>query len=296
VLTVYSDASYNQPSATRPNPFLLHTVGCYVARVEDWRRFRKEWKRELAKKGLDHFHMNRFEYAWNRIHTGKSVSKSDPYYGWVENDFVPFLKRLQQVINRKRNDGTFRMEAFISSVVKADFEKILPRELKDEPGCRSAYIFNVVINMESIVRWATQNKYAGQIHYVFAGGDGEGGNLERWFDYCWANRTARERYRLSKGYSRRGYDIEWMRAEPALQAADIAAFEYNKLAQTVAKSGKRVPQLDRNEVRRSLINLSNTRHNGKLLTEKHLIPTFAAMLKFKKQHPSGFVLHDLQAT
>jgi hypothetical protein len=295
VLTVYSDASYNQPSSTQPNPFLLHTVGCYVARVDDWRRFRKEWNVELAKRHLDHFHMNKFEYAVNAARTGKQMSRKDAYYGWSEDEFVPFLQRLQRVINRKRRDGTFRMEAFISSVVRPDFEKTLPDELKDEPGCQSPYIFNVAINMESVFLWRVRNGYDGPIHYVFAGGDREGGNLERWFDHCWNNDVASERYKLAKGYSRVGYSIEWMKAEPALQAADIAAFEYNKLALKVAESGRRVNEMNKAEVRRSLVNLCNTRHNGKLLTEKHLVPSFAEMLKFKRKHGSAFALRELKA-
>jgi len=294
VLTVYSDASYNQPSSIRPNPFLLHTVGCYIARVEDWRKFRTEWRLELAKKGLDHFHMNKFEYAVNAVRTGRQISRKDAYYGWSEDEFVPFLKRLQRVINRKRRDGSFRMEAFISSVVKPDFEKTLPDELRDEPGCSSPYIFNVMINMESLVQWTTQHGYDGPIHYVFAGGDKEGGNLERWFDYCFSNEVARERYKLSKGYSRVGYSIEWMKAEPALQAADIAAFEYNKLALRVLDTGKRVSEMNSAEVRRSLVNLCDTRHNGKLLAEKNLIPSFAEMVKFKKKHGSAFTLRELR--
>lgn len=287
-LIVYSDASYNQPTAKYPTQPLLHTVGAYVATDTDWRRFRKEWRGELAKKKHNHFHMTDFEYAQNAAITGKSLKESDSYYGWGPNDFVPFLKRLHGVINRKRRDGSFRMSAFIASLVKPDFDKTVPAELKDDPGCRSHYIFNVVNVMEQIARWADRNNYYGSIHYVFAGGDqGAPGNLESWFNYCFKSKTATKKFRLSKNRSDKGYEIEWMKIEPALQAADISAYEFNKLAIKAAERGNF--EIDEGELRKSIINLCRTSHRGGLLTEKELIEAFSKMVEFKKKHGSGFI-------
>lgn len=267
-LIVYSDASYNQPSgATSALP--IHTIGAYVATDVNWRRFRKAWKSELDKKKLDHFHMTDFEYAQNAIITGKPLKADNPYCGWKRSDFVPFLRKLHRVINKKNSNGSFRMRSFIASVVKPDFDKTLPVELKDDPSCVSYYMFNAVNLMEQVAKWADENHYNDPIHYVFAGGDKEGANLENWFDYCWGSKSAQKRYRLSKGYSRIGYSIEWAQAEPALQAADIAAFEFNKLVVKATKNGSF--EIDQNELRKSLLNLCNAKHSGILLTE--LLPT-----------------------
>jgi hypothetical protein len=285
-LTVYSDASYNHSTASSPDPRLLHTVGAYIATRTNWRRFRKEWKRELDKKGLDHFHMTDFEYAQSAIRSGRTLRATHPYYGWKGDEFVPFLRRLHGVINRKDSNGQFRMRAFIASLVRPDFDKTLPAELQDEPGCKSHYLFNVVMVMEQIAQWADSEGYHDPIHYVFAGGDGEGANLENWFNHCWSSETARKRFRLSNGYSRIGYDIEWMKDEPALQAADIAAYEFNKLALKAAERGGF--EIDENELRKSLLNLSRTAHRGGLLTEMELRKAFPPMVAFKKRHGSGF--------
>jgi hypothetical protein len=286
LLTVYSDASYNQPTSANPNPILLHTVGAYMATREDWRKFRREWKKELDKRGVNDFHANKFERARSDTIAGRHLSKNNPYCGWVSDDFVPFQRRLQDVINRKRKDGTFRTGGFIASVVKADFDKTLPSELKNDPGSRSHYIFNVVMIMEKIAAWAEDNRYYDPIHYVFAGGDGEGGNLENWFDDCFRNKAARNRYRLSKGYSRIGYSIEWAQKEPALQAADMAAYEFNKVSLLAAEKGRMVTE---DEVRKSLLNLCRTRHEGMLLTERELVPSFKQMLAFYKKHGKGII-------
>src|SRR5882724_1201387 len=236
-LTFYVDASANPFSEKSPNAPLLHTLGGYIGSVGSWRQFRKEWRTELKRKGLEFFHMTDFERDQNATLTGKPISRKSPYRGWACEDFRPFLQRLHRVINRKKSDGSFRLEAFISSIVRPDFEETMLDELRDSPGCVSTYMFNVGVNMESIAMWADKRNYFGPIHYVFAGGDGEGGNLEKWFTRLWQSNNARKRFRLSKGYSRLGYDIQWMRAEPALQAADIAAFEFLKAALKHAENG-----------------------------------------------------------
>lgn len=281
VQTVFYDASSNPWSAKRPDAPLLHTVGCYIAHVDDWRRFRKEWRIELGKSGFEFFHMTDFEYAQNEIINGRELSTKNPYHGWSKDDFVPFLKRLHRVINRKKSDGSYRMQAFISSLVKPDYDKTLPDALKDEPGCRSHYMFNVANTMESIAQWANKHTYYDPIHYVFAGGDGEGGNLEKWFVSCWENDNLRKHFRLSKSYSHMPYDIARMKDEPALQAADIAAYEFNKVALEVAERGGL--DIPIKELRKSLSSLCQADHNGLLLRDQELAKAFPHMVKYKER-------------
>jgi hypothetical protein len=61
MLVAYLDESYNHPTIKEPNPPLVYTVGCWLSSVEKWQRFRKQWKAELKNRGLDFFHMSRFE-------------------------------------------------------------------------------------------------------------------------------------------------------------------------------------------------------------------------------------------
>lgn len=139
------------------------------------------------------------------------VSRKSPYKDWSEGEFVPFLNRLYGVINRKNKDGKYRMAAFNSSLVMPDFDKTLPDELKSDPECASYYIFNVANIMKQIAWWCSSHlMYNHPIHYIFAGGDKEGGNIENWFDYCWHSEQDKNYFRLNKDYTRKGYDTQWM--------------------------------------------------------------------------------------
>jgi hypothetical protein len=80
-----------------------------------------------------------------------------------------------------------------------------------------------------------------------------------------------------------------MRSEPALQAADIAAYEFNKFALKAAERGD--SEIDENELRKSLVNICRTGHIGRLLTAEQLRKAFPLMVAFKKQHGAGFADH-----
>jgi hypothetical protein len=279
-MTAYLDASLNKPSPTRPNPPLIHTVGGYLALYADWKKFRKEWRIELNKKDVPHFHMKDFEYAQAAIKRGEreKISRKNPFKNWDEGEFVPFQNRLYGVINRKNKDGEYRMASFNSSVVMADFDETLPDELKDDPECASYYIFNVANVMKQIALWCSSHiMYNHPIHYIFAGGDKEGSNIENWFDYCWNSEQDKNYFRLNKGYTRMGYDIQWMQAEPALQAADVAAFEFNKVALKVVEWGG--GDIPKSEMRKSLSPLCRAEHYSYTLTKEVLPGAFAQIIR-----------------
>lgn len=282
LLTVYFDASENKPSKTRPNPPLIHSVGCYLARRTDWNKFRKEWKIELGKKNIPYFHMKDFEYALAAIRRKErdQISRKNPFKEWSEDEFLPFQKRLYQVINRKNKDGQYRMAAFTSSLVMPDFDRALPDELKTDPECQSYYVFNLANLMKMIAHWCSQNVIYDPVHYIFSGGDKEGSNIENWFNYCWNDEQSCNYFRLGKGYTRMGYDIQWMKAEPALQVADIAAYEFNKVAIEIAERGGNNIPLD--ELRKSLPFLCRTEHYSFTLTKETLSEAFAQIIRLRK--------------
>lgn len=283
--TAYFDAGANYPTPTRQNPPLLHTVGCVLARYEDWKKFRKEWRKELDKKEVCFFHMKDFEYALSAIRRDErhKISSKNPYKELKEEEFVPLLKRAHRTISRKRQDSTYRMVLFASSVVKADFDKTRPEELKRAPECKSHYIFNVANVMKMIAQWCSSHLiYDEAIHYIFAGGETkEAGNIANWFDYCWNDERSKNYFRLNKGYTRlKFYDIQDAVVEPALQAADIVAYEINKASQEVVIRGGGDIPLD--ELRKSLPSLGRTPHLSATLTEENLPDAFAQIKRFMK--------------
>ena len=107
-------------------------------------------------------------------------------------------------------------------------------------------------------------------------GDGEGENLERLFMERWDNPVTKNRFRLSKGYSLMPYGIEWMKGEPALQAADITAYEMHKSTLTWIKRG--LGDMPKDELRKSISSLCRTEHHGLLYRKKELLESFADIL------------------
>jgi hypothetical protein len=231
LVTVYFDAAYNHPDPKFPKRPLLHTVATYVGRTIHWDELRKAWRLELKKVGIDYFHMTEFEFARSRAIAGLEIPKRNPFNGWEAEDFVPFLQKLHSIVCRqKKKKGVRRylLEGTLSSIIKADFDATRPPQLENDVQCSSYYIMNALNVMKGIAAWADRNHYRDPIHYIFAGGDGETGNLERLFTDMWSDPVAPHRFRLSKDFSRLGYDIQWMKCEPAIQAVDCAAFEMNK--------------------------------------------------------------------
>jgi hypothetical protein len=287
VLVAYFDASYNHPSSTRPNPSLLHTVGVYIGDANDWRKFRKEWQSELSRKSLPDFHMNKYERALSDTIQCRELATTNPYYGWHKEDFAPFLQRLHKVLRRKNRNGIARLEGIGVSIKKADFEDLLPDELKADEGCKSPYIFNVAANMGHVGAWANYYNYAGDIHYVFASGDGEDGHIKDFFSSCWKHKDAVRFFRLTKAVSTTGYEIKAAKDEPALQAADIAAYEFNKIALHCLENGY---DIDPAALRKSVLNLCREPNNNfpLLLAGERMVKAFGAMVAFKEKHGGAF--------
>jgi hypothetical protein len=279
VIIAYFDAAYNHLNPNNPEP-LTHTVAAYIGTVQNWRKFRKEWKMELAKKGLEHFHMTDFEFAFSRARAGKPIPHKNPFHGWKEDEFVPFLKRLHRTINRK-SDGVYRLESKASSLIKAEFYELLPDELKNNSKCSSLYIFNAWTVMKFIAQWAKENDYPYPIHYTFAKGDGEGGNLERLFKDLWNSYFDRGYYHLSESNGVTPFSMEKMSDEPALQAADITAYEANKVALKWLEfsTSENPTEL----MRKSFASLAQTSHSGSVLTKEHLLKDFADIIRYESK-------------
>lgn len=272
MVIAYFDATYNHPKPGSSIPE-LHTLAAYVGTSENWKKFRKEWRRELDKKSIDHFHMSKFEFARSQAIAGKEIPKSSLYHCWKMEEFAPFLHRLHDTINRKDNRGIYRLEASSSAVIKSDFDETLPNELKGDVQCSSYYIFNVITVIKGIALWADRHNYHDSIQYVFSAGDGENGNLERLFVDMWDDPIAKPWFRLSKDYADKPYSIKRMKDEPALQAADIAAYELHKAQlEWIARGYVDMPL---SELRKSLSSLARTSHYGWLYRKKELAESFA---------------------
>jgi hypothetical protein len=201
MLTAYLDESYNQPTAKDPNPPLVYTVGCWLSTVEKWSKFGKQWKAELRAKGLDDFHMNRFE------------SRIGEYADWSENERHGFFRRLKRIIKENTVYGVS------VSVNCKDYDSLTTPALKRQWG-KTYYGFDVRIIMLFLRQWADDNGYDGKIHYVFAQLPKQGGELDRIFTVFLKNQKL---FHVSQSWTK-----SLMKDEVRLQAADVIAYEVNK--------------------------------------------------------------------
>jgi hypothetical protein len=282
VITAYFDATYNHYNAKDPKP-IVHTLASYVGTDETWGKFRREWDRKLAKKGLDYFHMTDFEYARSQAIAGSAkLSSKSPYQGWSVDEFDSFLSGLHKVINLKKKNGTYRLRSFAADIIQSDYDETIPDELKNNVQCCSYYIFNVVQIMKAIRFWADGKNYRGSIHYTFSAGDREDGNIERLFLDMWNDPNAKRFFRLSMEHTPKPYSIKKMKEEPALQAADIAAYEMNKAVLEWINRG--YIDIPKQELRRALTSLAKTDHAGWAYRKKELLESFDEIIQHNRYY------------
>lgn len=234
VLTVYLDESYNQPTAKYPNDQLVYTVGCWVSTPLQWKKFGKKWRAALASAQIDFFHMSKYE------------SRYGEYKYWSELKRIGVLKRLHRIIKDHALYG------LTLSVNCADYDEMITGNLKQQFGA-TYYSFDVRLIMKALAEWADKTNQPGPIHYVFAGLNGQGNELDKIFGRVLKDAELKQWLRLSGVWSK-----SMMREVTQLQAADIVAYEFNKRAVNYISGQKQF-------IRRALTNLAAGLYGDRLV-------------------------------
>jgi len=136
--------------------------------------------------------------------------------------------------------------------------------------------------MKGIRLWADGKNYRSPIHYVFSAGDREDGNIERLFLDMWNDPNAKTFFRLSTDDTPKPYSIKKMKEEPALQAADIAAYEMNKAVLEWINRG--YVDIPKQELRRALTSLAKTDHAGWAYRKKELLESFDEIIQHNRYY------------
>jgi hypothetical protein len=254
MLTAYLDESYNQPTDKEPNPPLVFTVGCWLSTVEKWSRFGKQWKAELRNAGIEHFHMNKFE---NRI---------GEYEDWSDFKRHTFLRRLKRIIKDNTVYG-------VSVAVNCkDYDEVAKGEMRQQWG-KSYYGFDVRVIIWYLGEWAKDHNYHGNIHYVFAHRDKQGGELDQIFSECLNNESARKRFRLSTGWTK-----AFAKDEVRLQAADLITYELNKRCVNEIGGGHRYVRASLN-----MFQLDRSRYAPLYMGRKQILRLYEAYRKLETE-------------
>jgi hypothetical protein len=226
MLTLYLDESYSHPPAP-----LIYTVAGYIATVNEWRKFQKEWRRELDRAGIDFFHMTTFE------------ARRKEYEGWSNEKRVEVLKRLHRSIHRRILTG------FASSVVVADYNEVMNPNIRR--GYGEPHEFAVVACMKYIRDWGNQNGYHEPIAYVLESGSDRQKIVNAVFNHM--DEEQRREYRIGSWTFADKRDLN------PLQAADILAYEMTK------EMTRRLDKSNTRPVRRSMQNLAKGHPDAHLM-------------------------------
>lgn len=274
----YFDAAINHPKKNSTEKKAC-TVYSYLASNDDWRKFSKEWHRELSKKGIEYFHMTDFEFAHSQLIGGRKVPDRNPFRDLPQKSFIPLLQELHKTIGRKTPAGFNRLAGHGCHVLYDAFMSLRPEELKNDPICSSPFVFCVTFTLRQIQAWAHNKGLREPIRYIFASGDGENGNLNRLFQHLAADQYRVQSYHLYLESGAQGYELRSMKETPAIQAVDIACFESAKNYQNWTRKARPI-HIPTSGIRKSLKHLSQQiEHPGLIYEEKQLTEEFAERIR-----------------
>jgi hypothetical protein len=279
VVTMYLDAAFKSKKGTTEP--LFHTLAGFAATVKNWKKFRKEWSRELAEKNVDHFHMTRFEFAKNkRLHGQQSHQKKNPFNDFTLPEFDPMFERMVKVMCQK-SDGKFRLYSYGSSILHEDFYANRPDSLKNDVRCANPYVFNAYCLFRIMAMWIKKFKTSKEIAYVFAEGDTELGQLQNLLLFIKSHPKVSRELRIHWSNNEVLKEAVMKDVNP-IQAADILAFETQAHITQWNDLGR--PRRIEPSLSRPYLNLlaKEAEYEGSIYTKAQLNEEFADILALGK--------------
>lgn len=225
-----SFAAFFDESGTHGSPVLA--LAGYLATVEQWTEFSREWGEALNQESLTHFHMSKFE------------ARRGEFTGWDKERRLRLQKRLIGIIKRRVNVGIF------CALNLRDYEETMTEWRKAHFG--SPYNFCVKLCLGFTSLWAQKYKRTEPITFVIERGAGYNSEINNSFNGIFADETLRKLFRLGS------LTFVDKKAALPLQAADLFAYEVWKDATNrfVIDAGKKRPE------RKSFRSLRETVHQG----------------------------------
>jgi hypothetical protein len=178
-------------------------AACYVATVEQWDCFVKDWREAEAKYGFGVFHMKNF------------VAREKQFSGWSEDKRNGLLRRLITIIKTRARVG------FVAAVHKADYDEVVhEQEFRNRLG-DTHYRFAVMQCMGMIQNWRSKHQHTEPMRWVFASGTDGNHEIDEVFLSLRKNPEAKQAF----GIPRTGCSFEDAQRVIPLQAPDILAWE-----------------------------------------------------------------------
>lgn len=182
----------------------IAAVAGYVANAYHWERFNSKWKSLLR------------DYRVKILRRSDLESLKGEYSDWDKEKQIEFLKRAHFVIKKT---GSVPIS---SCVVKDDFERIIPKDLKEILG--GVYGWCAHDCLMKVEHWCDQKKYKGRIFYVFEAGTKGHGQIDLAMRLFYRVPVYKKRFRIQ------GWTFHDKTMLP-LQAADVIAYEVFKFGE-----------------------------------------------------------------
>ena len=128
-------------------------AGCYIASVEQWRRFQDDWEKANRQEEFGVFHMAEF--------VAKKKSLSDP--AWTDRKRQRTIERLVNIIRTRVQFG------IACAVVKSAYDAIVTSDVRKRFPlfAKNHYTFAVRHCIAHVDSWRAKNGYREPMQYVF---------------------------------------------------------------------------------------------------------------------------------
>jgi hypothetical protein len=204
-MAMFDLALYFDDSGTHPKSDIA-VAACYVATVEQWKEFERNWK-----EANDRFHFGIF-------HMVDFVAKKEQFSdkdAWTDPVRASLIRQLISIIKVRTRIG------FCAAVFKSDYDAVMPDDLKERMG-RFHYTFAVRQCLSMIQKWREDFNLTAPMQYVFEDGTKGRGEILTTFDKVSGDERATKEFGFVPG----GYSfIPKTENLPQLQAPDILAWE-----------------------------------------------------------------------
>lgn len=221
MFTAYLDESFGKADA--------YSVAGYVATVEQWAEFVREWREFCSDEGIEYLHKRELEHCQGQFKKWQALPKDEQ-----DKNKMRVNKRACNIILRRANAG------FGASVKKSEWLALDKDRIADVLGT-SFYAAGVKSCMQLIVGWAQDFNKHGEIDYVFDSGAEGAPELTRLLQAIESTTELRDFYRLgSWSFARKKpQNGKLNNSVIPLQAADMLAYEtYRHMDNKVLDGGK----------------------------------------------------------
>jgi hypothetical protein len=209
MITAYFDDSGTSQSNS------VAAVAGYIGSVAQWERFGIEWNNLLHASGVSQMHRTDLESFYGE------------FAGWTPQKRDVLVNKAQEIIKDRTYVGIGH------SVVKEDFERILPQILQEFYG--GPYGYCAFLCIARAIRWHGNKKISEPLDWVFEAGTEGSGQFNMLMSTLYANPDMRRDFKVN-GWAFRDKTVV------PLQAADVLAYEMFKHVtnQIVGKGEKKV--------------------------------------------------------